>query len=145
MRQLQRDRERTEELEREKEMRSLDHFSSPLQRTVTGQSRKNVLISESAPETFAELTEFYGGLLELALEERAYRVDHNISEALRSLSDQVGQLNATPRDVVEIHKTMLRAKTNGSTPEKAKAYIQEGRLIVLELMGYLVSFYRNQL
>ena len=52
---------------------------------------------------------------------------------------------AGPRDVVEIHVTALRAKTRGALPMKAKVYASEGQLRLIELMGYLVSYYRNRL
>ena len=45
--------------------------------------------------------------------------------------------------MVDIHTTTLRQKNQDVTLAKAQAYVSEGRLMVLELMGYLVSFYRK--
>ena len=36
----------------------------------------------------------------------------------------------------------MKRKTAEATPEKAQAFAEEGRLMALELMGYLVLFYR---
>ncbi|MFO0149079.1 MAG: response regulator, partial [Microcystis sp.] len=100
-------------------------------------------IRQSIPDIFQELVQNYGDLLDLALEEQAYKVEHNLSERLRSLADKLGFLKASPRDVVDIHTTTLRKKNQDVTLAKAQAYVSEGRLMVLELMGYLVSFYRK--
>jgi hypothetical protein len=45
--------------------------------------------------------------------------------------------------VIDIYSTALKLKTDTTMNGKAQAYVAEGRLIILELMGYLVSFYRN--
>lgn len=95
------------------------------------------------PEMFQELKQGYGELLDLALEQRAFRVDHNLSEKLRLLADKLGFLKASPRDVVDLHSTTLKEKNRNINLAKAQAYVVEGRLMVLELMGYLTSFYRK--
>jgi DNA-binding NarL/FixJ family response regulator len=100
-------------------------------------------IRESVPDIFAEIMQTYSNLLDLALEQRAFRVEYNISERLRSLADKLGFLKASPRDVIDIHTTTLRKKNQDATLAKAQAYVTEGRLMVLELMGYLTSFYRK--
>jgi hypothetical protein len=45
--------------------------------------------------------------------------------------------------VVELHAGSLRSRIDGATPQRAQAYIEEARLIVLELMGNLVRAYRR--
>ena len=82
-------------------------------------------------------------LLDLALEQQAYKVEHNIPESLNAIAEQMGFLRARPRDVVELHSITLKEKTMKVNPQKAQAYSEEGRLMVLRLMGYLVSFYRK--
>jgi hypothetical protein len=89
------------------------------------------------------MVENYGELLDLALEQRAFRVEYPISDRLRVFADKLGFLKASPRDVIDIHTTTLRKKNQDLTLAKAQAYVSEGRLIVLELMGYLTSFYRK--
>ena len=132
---------RVEQLERE--LRSLGQVSVSADTTVTARMFGLKPLYESAPDTFRELVEGYGNLMDLALEQRAYRVDHSVSGRLRSISDELGFMKAGPRDVVEIHSKALKTKTNSGTPEKTQAYAEEGRLMVLELMGYLVSYYRK--
>jgi hypothetical protein len=102
-------------------------------------------LSKSQPEIFSELVQRYETVLDLALEQHAYKVEHNIPERLRLLGEQLGFLHAGPRDVIELHRTALQQKTGGvgAAPQKTQAYVAEGRLLVLELMGDLVSYYRK--
>ena len=132
---------RIEQLERE--LHSLEQFAVPPKAGVTAQAFGLKSLRQGVPETFNNLVERYVSLMDLALQQRAYKVEHNISEGLRSLSDEIGFLNGGPRDVVEIHGTALRIQTKEVTSQKSQAYAEEGRLMVLELMGYLASYYRN--
>jgi DNA-binding response OmpR family regulator len=99
-------------------------------------------LGQSKPDIFAELVQSYSEIMDLALEQKAYKVEHNISDRLNALARQLGFLQAMPRDVIEIHTTVLKEKTQ-STTAKSQAYATEGRLIVLELMGYLSAYYRK--
>jgi len=139
-----RQREQQERERLERELYSLEQLSAPPSTAVTAQTFGLAPLRESVPEVFDELIQSYGDLMDLALERRAYRVEHNISERLRSLAERVGFLRAGPRDVVEVHSNALKRKTREVAPAKAQAYVEEGRLMVLELMGYLVSYYRNR-
>ncbi len=132
---------RIEQLERE--LSSLEQISQGSTTTVTAQMFGAAPLRESAPDTFNTLVQHYADLLDLALEQRAYRVEHDISGSLRTIAEQMGFMKVGPRDVVEVHGTVLKMKTTGISPQKALIYAEEGRLMVLELMGYLTSFYRN--
>jgi DNA-binding response OmpR family regulator len=129
--------------QQEEEMRSIERLSRPPGTAVTAQTFGVVPLREGLPEIFNELIGHYGDLMDLALEQRGYKVEHDISEKLRSMAERMGFLKAGPRDVVEIHTTALKGKSSNTAVEKMQAYVEEGRLIVLELMGYLVSYYRN--
>jgi DNA-binding NarL/FixJ family response regulator len=100
-------------------------------------------LRDSVPEIFQEMKEDYSKILDLALEQRAFKVEHDISEKLRDLADKLGFLKASPRDIIDLHTKTLREKTQNVTLAKAQAYVTEGRLMVLELMGNLVTFYRK--
>ncbi|MEW6734439.1 MAG: response regulator [Acidobacteriota bacterium] len=127
-----------------RELSSLEQFARASSTAVVAQLLGVAPLSKSAPEIFAELIERYAQLLELALEERTYKVAHNISEGLRALVDRLGFLRAGPRDVIEIHTMTLQSKIKDAAFLKVQAYLEEGRLMVLELMGYLLVYYRDQ-
>ena len=59
------------------------------------------------------------------------------------MGDELGVLKAVPRDVVEIHNAAIEEKSKNATPEKSKAYIEEGHFTLLGIMGYLASYYRR--
>ncbi|MEO0843340.1 MAG: response regulator [Cyanobacteria bacterium J06643_5] len=102
----------------------------------------SVSLQQSKPDIFAELVQNYCEIMDLAFEEKAYKVDHNTSDKLAALARQLGFMQATSRDVIEIHTTVLREKNTGVS-RKHQVYAKEGRLIILELMGYLTAYYRK--
>jgi DNA-binding NarL/FixJ family response regulator len=100
-------------------------------------------LQQSHADAFENLVDCYAELLDLALEQRAYKVEHDISEGLEAMAEQLGALLATPRDVVEIHYAATRRRTEGAANERALSCIEEGQLMALELMGYLADYYRR--
>lgn len=106
-------------------------------------------LRKNFPDIFQQFVMHYIEVLELAIEQRVYKVEHPISTELRALAEHLGNLHAGPRDIVELHTQSLVQVTqdkNGRHTNakdwKAKAYTEEGRLIALELMGYLVTYYQ---
>ncbi len=100
-------------------------------------------LSRSARGVFDELVQRYGGTLELAVENLALKADNPVSDQLRTLAEDLGYLQAGARDVAELHSETLGRKSKHVPAMKAKAMVEEGRFLVLELMGNLLSFYRK--
>jgi DNA-binding NarL/FixJ family response regulator len=125
------------------ELEWLNQFVATGTTNITARLYGTSSLRETFPEIFQDQVEIYGSLLDLALEQQAYKIDYNISEKLRNQAEKLGILKAGPRDVVEIHTTALKAKTQSVNVAKAQAYVIEGRLMVLEMMGYLTSYYRK--
>ncbi|HEY1381729.1 MAG TPA: hypothetical protein VGF55_33330 [Gemmataceae bacterium] len=48
---------------------------------------------------------------------------------------------AGPRGAIVIDRAAAEASRHGVAPAKVRAYIEVGRLLVLELMGCLASYY----
>jgi len=130
--------------QQEKEILSLERFSSASQTSVTAKTFGFGPVRENAPEVFGEWVERYGKLMAQAVEQRIYKVDYPISEQLRAMGEEIGFLKGGPRDVVELHSTVLRKIRMETTMQKAQAYAEEGRVMVLQLMGYLASYYRSR-
>jgi hypothetical protein len=63
---------------------------------------------------------------------------------LQAMAEQLGFLNAKPRDLVEIHSLVLKNKTKATRYSKTQVYLDEARLMILECMGYLASYYRDR-
>lgn len=100
-------------------------------------------LRETLPEVFTQLISAYESVLNLSLEQRAYRVKYDLSEELRHISDRLGFLGAGPRDLIDIHSETLHRLQKTAPHQKIQALLEESRFLVLELMGYLVSYYRR--
>lgn len=127
----------------DREIAELQRLSTPASIAITAQYYGNLPLRESAPGSYQTFVERYGEILDLAIEQRAYKVQHPITEHLRALAEDLGFLRAGPRDTIEIHTAALQRRLAGVTMQKAQVYAEEGRLLALELMGHLVTFYRN--
>jgi response regulator RpfG family c-di-GMP phosphodiesterase len=127
----------------QRELAGLEELSRSAPAPVTAQRFGAAPLRERAPDQFDDLLRRYTELLEHAVEERIYRVDHHISDALGSLADELGRLRAGPRDVVNLHTAGLKRRLATVRTDEAEAYTEEGRLLLLELMGHLVSYYRG--
>jgi hypothetical protein len=96
----------------------------------------------TAPELFAELVYRYGALLDEAVEQRTHQGE-SISPELGDLSACLERLQADARDVIELHARALKEKLTSAPPRLTEVYMEEGRFVVLELMGRLLSDYRK--
>lgn len=107
-----------------------------------GQEEEHPLRSRDS-EHFNQFVRRFGDVMELALERLVYKVDIDISGTLRNLADDLGHLQAQPRDLVQIYSTSLESKRRKATEQRYKGYAEEGRLLLIETMGYLVNHYRQ--
>lgn len=130
--------------EREKgqlEIDSLNHLSSLNYASVTSALLNQVSLSEGFGKHFEEMVHSFGEILEMAVERHLYKTQHVLSTRLQQLADTLGFYNAGPRDVIDVYRVALTKAIEGLS--NSSVYVQEGRLVALELMGYLVSFYRR--
>jgi len=132
---------RVEQLERE--LRSLERLSLSPKAATTAETLGLKPFRQAVPDTFNQVVQNYGDLMDLALEQQAYKVEHDISGKLRTIAEELGSFKAGPRDVVEIHSSALRKKASETSHARAQAYAEEGRMMVLQLMGHLASYYRT--
>lgn len=101
-------------------------------------------LSRSLPAIFQELQAQYARLMEVRIEQRAYKSNSDASQAVQSLIGRLGFLRAGPRDIVELHTAALKQKMVGENPRKKLAYHEEGRFMLLELLGHLAVYYRER-
>jgi FixJ family two-component response regulator len=127
----------------QRELQDLEALSRSTPAPLTAQRFGAAPVRERAAEAFQELSRGYAGVLEHAFEQRIYRVSHPLSDELRGLADRLGALRAGPRDVLDLHSTVLKQRLASASVEEGAGYADEGRLLVLELMGHLVSYYRG--
>lgn len=126
-----------------KELANLEILANYIQPTITAKMFASSALKEAIPDVFSELTSKYAQLLDLSLEEKVFKVEYDISGELRILAAKLGFLKASPRDIVDLHTKALKKKCDNVNLAKVQAYVEEGRLRLLELMGYLTSYYRK--
>lgn len=103
------------------------------------------LLRSAFPDRFAELARDYGEILDRAVELILLRRPPAlIEQRLRRLAGAAADLRAGPRDIVELHTAAMKQREAEHGPERMKLYLAEGRVRLLELMGHLVSFYRDR-
>ncbi len=131
---------------REEELAAFERMAAPSNTsTVTAQLFGATALHDRAPLEHAELVERYGALLETALSRKAYRGQgETLTDDLKVIAERLGDLGAGPREVTEIHARALRQAVRGVTAARAQALLSEGRLLALELMGNLASYYRRR-
>lgn len=96
------------------------------------------------PDTFAELAGRYGEVLDAAVEHVLQRRPAPLEERLQELAAALAELRAGPRDVVDLHATAMKQREAEHGAQRMKVYLAEGRLRLLELMGHLVTYYRDR-
>lgn len=100
-------------------------------------------LREYAQDRFSEFSIELDSILEKAVEVKMYKTDYDISAILRNFADKLGKTMVGPQDVVEIYSVTIKEKMKSATFQASQVYLEEGRILVLMLMGYLVSFYRK--
>lgn len=103
----------------------------------------NRLIKDEYPEIFQRMVSQYSDIIRVMVDNRIYKVQDSPKNKLTGLSGELGFLKATPRDVIIIHKEAIKVMTDSTPSKKTNLIKEEGRIALIELMGYLVSYYRN--
>ena len=113
-------------------------------RPTEGAPRAAELLRDGSSVVFGELSQRVGKILDDAIEERHFDVDNDVTGQLRAVAATLGALGAGPRDVVELYEAAMRDRVDGAPPSKAKAYVEEGRFVLLQALGHLTRFYRDR-
>jgi hypothetical protein len=135
-----------QDLVREEELAAFERMAAPPSTSaITAQLFGATALHDRAPLEHSDIVECYGSLLDTALHRKAYRGQgEGLAEDLRVLAERLGDLGAGPREVTEVHARALRRAVRGVTAAKTQALLSEGRLLALELMGNLASYYRRR-
>ena len=134
--------ERIRELE--ETLHTLEGMAGPPEAKVTARLMGVLSLRETAPGAFTELSETYGSIMDEALERRFHKVAGSLSDMLGNLANRLGFLKATPRDVVDLHSTVMKEKSRGMPASRMRLYLDEGHFLLVELLGHLATYYRNR-
>lgn len=95
------------------------------------------------PDIFEEFKERYDKLFSQIVEQKLYKVKYDIDRELNVLVEQLGYLQATPKDAIELHMAILKQKQAHLGQTKARIFIAEGRYLLLEVIGKLAAYYQR--
>ena len=98
-------------------------------------------LRERAAGVFADVKKHYKSLLVTYLEALGFNIPPPRDE-INAMARKLGDLSAGPRDVVDLHITAVEEKSENVSAKRAMVFATEGRFLALELMGYLVDYYR---
>lgn len=93
------------------------------------------------PKEFNILEARYDALLEIYLDALSRNKKPEF-DLINKFAWDVGDLGGGPRDIIDFHISTVKNKTRTNPPKRMLAFTVEGRLLVIELMGYLVDYYR---
>lgn len=100
--------------------------------------------TDEKSEIFINMVNAYRQLIDLAIEQRIYKIERENKLKQRMYANELGFLKAGPKDLIKIHTTFFKTLDGKLNSKKAAIYHEEARIILLAVMGYLVSFYRNK-
>jgi PAS domain S-box-containing protein len=112
--------------------------------SITAQTFETTVLNNPQSETYRKLLNSYGSIIEKNIEARIYKVKYDTSKELKTFAQQVGFLNGNPKDVISLHKAFFKTIDKSVHPKKMLVYLEESRIILLEIMGYLANYYRTR-
>lgn len=118
-----------------------DHFTT--RTSITAKHFGLNPLSETNPDYFNELIVRFDEMVERSLEFQMYKENVDFSNNISKMASDLGSINVSPKDVIDLYLNCLKMKSKKLDAKQFQYYSAEARLVVLELMGHLVSFYRN--
>lgn len=132
-----------QEVTRERELRRLQSDATFSRSSTERLLRDEKPLKSTHCSEFEQAVQKYSSILGDALEQRVYKIEHNVSEALRSLAHELRSYRGTPRDIVEIHTDAVNLRHADAPPEKSRVVNEEARYLLAGLLGHLCSIYRT--
>jgi len=111
---------------------------------VTSESFNMPDLWDTYPENFDRFVEAYSLILNEQIESRIFKTNTKSPYQTRDLAMQFSFLRAGPRDVINVHKIALKKIVGDSSALKTYYVKEESRILLLEVFGYLMMYYRNK-
>lgn len=102
-------------------------------------------LRHALPEGFAKLVAEYRSALGRSIERSLHADARQADSDMARIARHAGRMGASPRDVIEVHAAVMKEREGEEGPQRARLVRAEGRLRLLELMGHLVTYYRDRL
>lgn len=99
-------------------------------------------LSKADPGLFEALAVRYAGLFDPYLDALVIRRRPPRNE-MRAIVAMLAERRAAPADLMALHTRALTTVVRGVGPARTDGYRNQGRLLALEMMGYLADLYRQ--
>lgn len=133
--------ESRELIRRERENKRLKVMSWQDGSTPADNRKTRRALKNRSPETYTKALGIYTQLLDSALEQRGFKVDNNLPARTKELAELLGSCQAAPKDIVEIHSSVLEKSLDNMEPGKSRVCNEEGRYLLTGILGHLCSYY----
>lgn len=101
-------------------------------------------LQERSPDEFDSLISEYLSIVGLAVHQRIVPgATSNYREPLRVLAEHFGRADAGARDALQVHTEAVRRQVHRGLPD-LDAWVNESRLVALELLAQLTEHYRDR-
>lgn len=127
----------------EQESRLYERFVELVASETMDSSAGKRLLCEEVPELYDEMKQRYDAVLDFALREDDV-AQKEVSNRLLAFAEHLGFLGANAVDLLNINAEVVAARVSSVDPNKCKHDKSREPLLMLELMGYLVSYYRER-
>ena len=94
-------------------------------------------------ERLAKFVEEYSALLRESLERQMYCVDRGTAGKIERFAQQLAERRSSPREIIEIHTASLTSVVKDSGFDRGRAYGEEARMLLFEVMGQVINQYRR--
>jgi DNA-binding NarL/FixJ family response regulator len=110
---------------------------------VTARSFGLIPLKDSFPEYFRECLEEFGAIVEISMESKLFKAGYQAAERMTELAHKLVAVQAGPRDIVEMFTVFMDDKRSTITKQRFNAFMNEGKMVLLQLMGEVAGIYRN--
>ncbi|MFP4302891.1 MAG: response regulator transcription factor [Alkalispirochaetaceae bacterium] len=108
----------------------------------TAKAYQQESLENSSLSLFESASERYASLIVQAMDRRIYKTVAAGGEGVRDLAADLGFAGAGARDIIDIHTRALASLASGGSAKRALLLQEESRLLLVELMGHVLNYYR---
>lgn len=124
-----------------KEMKIADKLCENLDSIIEDES----LYEKPSKEMTEHLTSCLETMMDKGVVQMICNVDLEVSKELYNLAKSMKELRIKSSDIIRIYKTALSNRCKGISDVKAEAIVEESRILILELISYMIVLYKEEL
>jgi DNA-binding response OmpR family regulator len=108
----------------------------------TARAYQQESLENSSLSLFESVSDRYASLINQAMDRRIHNTNASGDQAVRELAADLGFAGVGARDIIDIHTRALTSLASGGSAKRALLLQEESRLLLVELMGHVLNYYR---